>query len=797
MVVDRRYPGITRAFGDLTEEELQLAGGKGRALSQLYKKRYPIPEGLIILPVAFNNDEISDESWAQVQTRLEKLRRSHPDTWLAVRSSAVAEDSLLASFAGEFETVLNVRSDEEVRTAINTVYQSRHSERVKAYSQAQGVPIIHEMAVIVQRLVKADTSGVLFTADPVTSSRNQMVGNYVYGFGDKLVSGEVKPNNFTIERTKYKYNGPSELKRFARRLYKMASRIERYLGDPQDIEWAISRGKVYILQSRSITTMMGSNPITGEFNDSLTGDFTWSCVNVGEAMPDVMTPFTWSSSRYCFNILNIIPGYEMVGNIGGRLYQNSTVMLTMMKALRQDVKSIATEMGGAREEYTGELYRIITPLPGVSFFTIFPGAIKMLKKIRTARKNLNTFIKENPDWCRTHYQRIKVMPNKEELSSFNEEYGARVADTFWRVYATFMHYGTITGKLRIKLVELVGTDDADIMLSNTSRYDELLPSLGPLVGLSKLARGEMSREEYLEQWGHRGPLEAEIAVPRPLEDPGWLDNQLENFARSAVNVEAMLTEQRTKFDAVWERLCERYPHQVNKVKRRLEKVAEANRIREAVRSEFTRLVLVARAWALRAGDLTGIGDNVFFLTREEVVEILCGNDTAISYIPARRRMYERYKALPPYPLLIRGRFDPFQWAADPDRSQHIFDTSGLLQETKLVGPSENVIIGMAGSAGRVEGTVRRLDTPDDWDMLLPGEILVTSQTNIGWTLIFPKAKAIITDIGAPLSHAAIVARELSIPAVVNCGDATTRLHTGDRVCVDGTRGTVEILEPEA
>jgi pyruvate,water dikinase len=90
--------------------------------------------------------------------------------------------------------------------------------------------------------------------------------------------------------------------------------------------------------------------------------------------------------------------------------------------------------------------------------------------------------------------------------------------------------------------------------------------------------------------------------------------------------------------------------------------------------------------------------------------------------------------------------------------------------------------------------VRRLDRPEGGDQLEPGEILVTKQTNIGWTLFFPRAGAVVTDVGAPLSHAAIVARELGIPAVVNCGDATTRLKTGDRVRVDGTTGAVEILE---
>jgi len=161
-------------------------------------------------------------------------------------------------------------------------------------------------------------------------------------------------------------------------------------------------------------------------------------------------------------------------------------------------------------------------------------------------------------------------------------------------------------------------------------------------------------------------------------------------------------------------------------------------MREAVRSELTRLVWVSLTWALRAGDLTGTGNDVFFLTHDEILQLLRGTDMATAYIPARRHMYERYKALPPYPLLIRGRFDPFQWAADPDRSQNVFDASGLLQEMRLKGPSENVILGTPGSVGRVEGTVRRLDTPDDWDKLLPGEILVTSQTNIGWTLLFPK-----------------------------------------------------------
>jgi pyruvate,water dikinase len=153
----------------------------------------------------------------------------------------------------------------------------------------------------------------------------------------------------------------------------------------------------------------------------------------------------------------------------------------------------------------------------------------------------------------------------------------------------------------------------------------------------------------------------------------------------------------------------------------------------------------------------------------------------------RRAAHERYAALPPYPPVIRGRFDPFAWAADPDRRSDVFDASVTPAATA------GAVTGFPGASGVVEGTVRVLRSVEEGDRLRPGEILVTSVTNIGWTPLFPLAAAVVTDVGAPLSHAAIVARELGIPAVVGCGNATTVLRTGDRVRVDGSRGAVEVL----
>jgi rifampicin phosphotransferase len=175
------------------------------------------------------------------------------------------------------------------------------------------------------------------------------------------------------------------------------------------------------------------------------------------------------------------------------------------------------------------------------------------------------------------------------------------------------------------------------------------------------------------------------------------------------------------------------------------------------------------------------------LSVPEILDVLRGDQSPLSAVPGRKATYELYSALPPYPTLIRGRFDPVRWAADPDRRTDYYDEHGTMALTN------DMVAGFAGAPGVVEGTARVISKAEHADQLGDGEILVTPVTNIGWTPIFPRAAAVVTDVGAPLSHAAIVARELGIPAVVGCHNATMRLHSGDRIRVDGQKGTVEVL----
>jgi pyruvate,water dikinase len=283
----------------------------------------------------------------------------------------------------------------------------------------------------------------------------------------------------------------------------------------------------------------------------------------------------------------------------------------------------------------------------------------------------------------------------------------------------------------------------------------------------------------------------ELAAPRPAENRGWLKQQLTAFNRAPVDVDALLEKRRLAFDEALKRLDERHPRKISSLRRQIELVPPAARMRESVRSEGVRLHGVIRAFALRAGDLLGLGDDVFYLTYEELFDSLSGDTSAARYIPARKETYARYSALPSYPPIIRGRFDPFRWASDPNRRKDIYDAYATFPAAVA-----DVVTGYPGAAGQVEGQVRRLDTPEAGDQLQVGEILVTAMTNVGWTPLFVRAGAVVTDVGAPLCHAAVVARELGIPAVVGCIDATTHLKTGDRVRVDGGWGTVEILQAE-
>jgi len=786
--------GLVRSFGDLAAKEQPLAGGKGGTLARLYQAGYPVPDGIVLLPPAFAGDELKPGAWAEARAWLARVRREDAGVAFAVRSSAMSEDASEASFAGEFETVLDVATDEEVRDAIDHVRQSRHSERVRAYSQAKGLAGDHEMAVVVQRLVRARMSGVLFTANPVTGDRSEMMANAVHGSGDKLVSGEADATVFTLRHPKGAYHGPPELQRLAARLFELGVRLENELGSPQDIEWSVGEGdQLYLLQSRPITTLPAvHNPATGDWNESLSGDYLWSNANLSEALPGVATPMTWSLWRTFHVDLSPIDLGEipLVANICGRGYANFGLLYSTYRlgTSHENALKMAEAIIGRLPE------GMDVPLIKVSrsrFLRMAVAAIRWELKFRSLVKVMPEFVAASPEWCRRMRARFPAIRTTGQLASlWRDELQPNLYHALWMLRAGMKLFSDRFIPLDAELTKLMGKADSNALLSNL-RGSAGLASLGPVVGLARVARGDMSRQEYRERWGHRGPDELELSAVRPAEDPDWLEREVSRLPDLALDAEELLAKQRAIHDQAWERFRQRFPQRERAISRRIEKVAEGARMREATRSEAARVVGVLREFALRAGDLTGLGDDVFFLYLDELMDLLAGSggEAGVSHIPARKRAHARYKELPPYPAIIRGRFDPFRWASDPNRRSDVFDAT-------WVPPASvsDTIRGFPGAEGRVEGRVRVLAGANQGADLQPGEILVTVTTNVGWTPLFPRTAAIVTDVGAPLSHTAIVARELGIPAVVGCVDATMRLRTGDLVRVDGGLGTVEVLD---
>ncbi len=544
-----------------------------------------------------------------------------------------------------------------------------------------------------------------------------------------------------------------------------------------------------------MSSVDGYNSKTGEWNDSLTGDYFWSSSNTQEAAPDVMTPYTWSVVRNGFAQMTMLPGYLPVGNICGRIYNNGTAAATAVKILGQknSFDASSKELYGIDPNDIDDWELSLLPTSLMDRVLVVRNVLRIMHNVRKGMKHEKKYISTNPTWCETQQHRLSHMDREDLIRWSDEVFTPYMITSFWAMVSPAIAQSNIISKLRAELLQIVGPDDTVTLLSNVSSEDEILASLGIVAGLDRLRRGQISREEYISNYGHRGPHEVELSIPRPAENPDWIDARLDSLEYAPEDVDTLLQEQRNRYESALEKLRKNLPKKFDSFQQRLQEAARLTRLREAGRSEGIRAYSVSRAFVLQAGKLCGLGDDAFFLTFEEIPGLLVGHNEPTDQIPARKTAYQKFSTLPLYPTIIIGAFDPVKWAADPDRRTDIY---GATQSVKQQF-ADHQIKGMPGSAGRVVGRVRILNSVKESEQLLPGEILVAVSTNVGWTPIFPRAAAVITDVGAPLSHAAIVARELGIPAVVGCFNATTVLKTGDRVRVDGGQGTVEIMDRAA
>lgn len=741
-------------------------GGKAESLDKLKKNGMPVPSGYAIAAEAFENGTLCKDAETELSELIKKLPTKYK---YAVRSSAVGEDGTEDSFAGAYDTILDVAAD-MISDAVKKVADSARNARSDVYAQSRGTER-GSIGVVIQRFIAPQFAGVLFTADPMTAGTGFMSGSYVHGVGEALVSGEKCDGSFRINAVKYSYEGPKELEGYAKQLYNKAKKAVRIFGCPQDIEWAIEGGRLYILQSRPITTLFRNDRDRFLINDSLCGDFLLSKTNVGEIFLRPVSPATYGMISKITDFL----GIPLISNVCGQLYCNIS-----------GVCSVIASFGIKKEKAFSMISDIAGGIPDSSDIPLFPYDKKVLLK-KFGRIILNPSPKKKGGKLKGDIPNEINRMGMDIVEEIHHISSTQALYDFWdercTPYMTSALSGIVTGlsvkpllSTRKKLEAVCGAELADRLLS--CRADDGAPeSLGMLLALEDVINGRLSKSEYTARYGHRHTDEMELSMPYPYEDPDFPDNVIKEYKESGADVMMMKASCEKRSREAEEEFLQKYPKKAAWLKKLLNKYSAAVCGRESIRSSALRLFCVIREYLLKAGELTNLGDDIFMLYIDEARALLSGKGCVPDKLEERKKNYARQLEMPNFPSIIRGRFVPEEYSLND-----------------ALPDGTDVICGSAGSCGIAEGYARVLTSADEADTIENGEILVVPAANIGWVRVFPKISALVTDVGAPLSHAVIVARELGIPAAVNCGSASRVLKTGDKIRVDGSNGKVYILK---
>jgi rifampicin phosphotransferase len=853
---------------------LEQVGGKGASLARLAAVGLPVPPGFHITTAAYRyfvtENGLQEQILATVSavtadqpTSLEEasskigrmfaqgsmpaeiataIRQAYvalggDNLSVAVRSSATAEDLPELSFAGQQETYLNMCGEAMVLDAIKRCWASLWTARAIGYRARSG--IAHEevsLAVVVQELVLADAAGILFTANPLTGERDQVMINAAWGLGEAIVSGQLTPDTVVVDRasgtiiaqqinekevmTVRSPEGTSEEpvpvgKRTsvvltavqAAQLARIGVRIEELYGQPMDIEWALYQNRFFILQARPITALSKTA------GSQVTRPPEWKLpqpkgkyirASVIELLPDPLSPLfatlglpAWNRTMNRFALAEGI-GYfvgDMLTTMNGYAFYDlryrtaltkPRVMVTVVPRLMYTAQQRWEQK--ARPAYTAVVERW-----------------EAVKLSRASAAELLVGTREILNAAASFYLTIQsgILP----AAYLTETIFTMVYEKLWKRRTdpsalTFM-LGYDSAPIRAEkslydLAQWVRTqDDLSTVLQNMSgpRFASTYQT-AHVDGIDESLWSAFCQRftAHLTQFGH-AIYDLDFSKPVPADDPVALleilkfylsGNAPDPYARQAASKKAREHAMQTML----------------------------NWLRGPSRSLFRRLVGIAQRFApLREDGLADVGlgwpvlrrmlheigqclvtynaitipDDVFWLTQDELLEAVIALDrgqSPVNYhtlVSERRTTWEGERMLtPPIALPFKGgtRFLGINFSS--------------ILPARTGQPAGDVLKGIAASPGYITGRVRVIYGADEFAQMRQGDILVARITTPAWTPLFALAAGVVTDVGGPLSHSSIVAREYRIPAVLGTGVATERLHTGQNVTVDGDAGTVTL-----
>jgi rifampicin phosphotransferase len=726
-----------------------VLGGKAATLAELSAAGFAVPSGIVVTACALDEPDLDGE----LQVAAARLGADR----FAVRSSGAAEDLPDASYAGLYESYLNVPA-EQLGAAVRRCFATAASERVAAYQRRHN-GLSEAMAVLVQVMVDPAAAGVAFTAHPVTGDRTQTVVTAVTGLGDRLVSGETTGEEWTITTdldaavTRHSFDvEPVLTAQQAQAVAQLAIRVaDRFDGQPQDIEWAIDhQGLLWLLQARPMTAV--PEPVSW----TAPGPGLWMRnFRLGEWLPEALTPLfaTW-----------LLPVLEN-GYLDG-MHASIGVRVPFRYALVNGWYYNAPPIPS-----TKTIARVLWQGRGRAIKIIYNALIRVSRDPAGADKAALSDLERQ--WRQVQLPRYRqlIATAAAEVHTAPPHRLVELIDTLGREAGISLWYLAILGgsawKMEARLTRFARQHLADVLPAQEGGAQMLLRGL-PQVQPVYSEHAVQSLDWYY-------PLAAEL--------PG-----LPTLSAAAGDRRKKLAEERTAAERRCRAALTGRPRLLEAFGRMLQVSQRYAIIREQQADEFTLAWPVLRACATRLGqrlaDLGAIqqADDVYFCTHDQVTSAFAGQiNGQIACIAERQEIWQRQRQLAA-PLTLGH---PAPLIGD------VIDRT--VQQARNGAPTaEGAMIGHPASTGRATGLVRIVHGPQDFAAFSDGEVLVAKTTAPAWTPLFARAAAVVTDSGSLAAHASLVAREYGIPAVVGTGDATHRLLTGQIITVDGTAGTVTL-----
>ena len=702
----------------------------------------------------------------------------------AVRSSANVEDGSELSFAGQFETFLNVPRD-EVPSKIRSIIESVNSGNVNAY--ADGLKDV-KMNVIVQDMVDSDISGVLFTANP-QGILNESVITVGRGLGEGVVSERVDTTSYyynLTDRVCY-YEGKEDLlsQVLTDELIGISEKIKTLFGEYLDIEFAVKGDEIFILQVRPITTLNTDDPLIMDNS------------NIVESYPGISLPLTTSFvdlvysgvfRGVCRRILKNDKELNkhddvflhMTGHVNGRVYYKISNWYTVLKFLPFNKKIIPVwqEMMGVRNKnYNDDDVNL-------SFFVRTATYFNSLSELMKAPKNMNKlnedFIVINDDF----YSKFDPTMTPSELVALFNDIKVKLFDCWDVTLVNDMYSFIFTGLLKSRMKKKYGKSDKEIndYISGISDIE----SMKPVIEITKLALNKdkcspeefgQQKKDYIRSFGDRNLEELKLESRTFRSNPELLDSKIEEYRKDMPRLQKTwesFSREKTSEDK-YDALTKSY---VKKASLGIYN-REISRLNRSRIYGIVRLIVDTLAVRYLEQGVIAKTEDIYYLNVDEVLSLASAPQDMTKTVEMRREQYKLFRELPPYTRLIF--------------SGNEFDKSHVCVNSYKRTPSENELHGVPCSGGIAEGealVVTNVNEIGD----VRDKILITKMTDPGWVFLLTTAKGVISEKGSLLSHTAIISRELGIPSIVGIKDLMLTIRNGDQIRMDGDTGKIEIVK---